>query len=151
KTDFVVGGGANKYEGDHFGNVLWTRSVVLPEYNYQYYFDNSVKTDVNVFAKLSYDITDKWLIFGDLQYRNVGYKANGNDTGLVNDTFNFINPKAGLTYKINPNNQTYFSYARAHREPNRTDYEIGNPKPEKLNDFEIGWRYASEKLSLNVN
>ena len=151
KTDFVVGGGANKYEGDHFGNVLWTRSVVLPEYNYQYYFDNSVKTDVNVFAKLSYDITDKWLIFGDLQYRNVGYKANGNDTGLVNDTFNFFNPKAGITFMANEKSNLYFSFARAHREPNRNDYEDGSPRPEQLNDFELGYRFASARTKFNVN
>ena len=151
KTDFVVGGGANKYEGDHFGNVLSTRSVVLPEYNYQYYFDNSVKTDVNVFAKLSYDITDKWLIFGDLQYRNVGYKANAADTGLVNDTFNFFNPKAGITFKANENSNLYLSFARAHREPNRNDYEDGSPRPEQLNDFELGYRFASTRTRLNVN
>ena len=34
----------------------------------------------------------------------------------------------------------YFSYAKAQREPNRTDYENGTPKPEKLDDFELGWR-----------
>jgi iron complex outermembrane receptor protein len=48
-------------------------------------------------------------------------------------TFNFFNPK-GLTYDIDTNS-LYFSYARANREPNRTDYEGGNVKPEKLNDF----------------
>ncbi|RZK00047.1 MAG: TonB-dependent receptor, partial [Flavobacterium sp.] len=30
KVDFIMGGGYNRYEGKHFGNVLWTRSVVLP-------------------------------------------------------------------------------------------------------------------------
>jgi iron complex outermembrane receptor protein len=45
----------------------------------------------------------------------------------------------------------YFSYAKAHREPNRTDYENGTPKPEKLNDFELGWRYNTEKIKLNLN
>jgi iron complex outermembrane receptor protein len=45
-------------------------------------------------------------------------------TSLVNDSFNFYNPKAGLNcYEINANNQLYVSYARANREPNRTDYE----------------------------
>ena len=151
KTDFVLGGGANKYEGDHFGNVLWTRAVVLPEYNFEYYFDNSVKTDVNVFAKLSYDLTDKWLVFGDMQYRNVGYKANGNETGLVNDTFNFFNPKAGITFTVNEKSNLYASYARAQREPNRNDYEDGNPRPEQLNDFEVGYRFASERTKFNVN
>jgi iron complex outermembrane receptor protein len=43
------------------------------------------------------------------------------------------------------------SYARANREPNRTDYEGGNAKPEKLNDFELGFRYNTEKVQLNTN
>lgn len=151
KIDFIAGGGYNRYEGKHFGNVLWTRSVILPEYNFQYYHDFSTKNDLNVFAKLNYALTSKWNLFGDLQYRNVSYKANGNDTGLVDDNFNFFNPKAGITFTVNDKNNFYFSYARANREPNRTDYEDGSPKPEKMNDFELGWRYNSEKAKVNIN
>jgi hypothetical protein len=29
--------------------------------------------------------------------------------------------------------------------PNRTDYENGSPRPEKLNDFELGLRHATAK------
>ncbi|MDR6968914.1 iron complex outermembrane receptor protein [Flavobacterium arsenatis] len=151
KLDFIMGGGYNKYEGKHFGNVLWTRSIILPEYNFKYYDDFSTKTDFNVFAKANYQITEKFSLFGDLQYRNVNYTANGNDTGLVDDSFDFFNPKAGLTYAINNKNDLYFSYARANREPNRNDYEGGNPRPEKMNDFELGWRYNTPKARLNIN
>ncbi|WP_299518559.1 TonB-dependent receptor, partial [uncultured Flavobacterium sp.] len=52
---------------------------------------------------------------------------------------------------LNQNNNFYFSYAKAQREPNRNDYENGNPRPEKLDDFELGWRYATENVKLNVN
>jgi iron complex outermembrane receptor protein len=96
-------------------------------------------------------LKQKWRLFGDIQYRNLGFKANGADTGLVNDTFNFLNPKAGITYILNTTNNFYFSYAKANREPNRNDYENGNPKPEKLDDFELGWRISTEKTKLNVN
>src|SRR5690606_15050273 len=75
----------------------------------------------------------------------------GEDTGIVNDNFNFINPKAGITFTLNQNNNFYFSYAKAQREPNRNDYENGSPRPEKLDDFELGWRYATENVKLNVN
>src|SRR5690606_37557608 len=88
---------------------------------------------------------------GDLQYRNVTYKANSWETGLVDDNFNFFNPKAGLNFEIDQKNTLYFSYARANREPNRTDYEGGNVKPEKLNDYELGWRFNSEKFQLTSN
>nr|WP_235935395.1 TonB-dependent receptor [Flavobacterium ichthyis] len=150
-VDFILGGGANKYEGRHFGNVLYTRSVVLPENNYQYYDDDATKTDANVFAKINVAVSKKLSLFGDMQFRNVTYNANGNDTGIVNDNFNFFNPKAGITYNANEQNNLYFSYARANREPNRSDYESGTPRPEKLNDFELGWRYNTPRVKINVN
>ncbi|WP_198288058.1 TonB-dependent receptor domain-containing protein [Flavobacterium sp. WG21] len=151
KLDVIVGGGWNKYEGAHFGKVIWARnsSQALP--GDHYYDDFSTKTDGNIFAKANYQLTEKLSFYGDLQYRNVTYKANGKDTGLVDDSFNFFNPKAGLNYAINSKNTFYFSYARANREPNRTDYEGGNVKPEKLNDFELGWRFNSDKFQLNSN
>jgi iron complex outermembrane receptor protein len=96
-------------------------------------------------------VDEKWSLFGDLQIRNVHYQVNAYETGVVNDTFSFFNPKAGLNYTFNSKNNLYFSYARASREPNRTDYESGNVKPEKLNDFELGWRYLSDKMQLNTN
>lgn len=150
-VDFILGGGANKYEGAHFGEIIWARFASQSEIRDRYYDDFSTKTDVNFFAKLNYDLTDKWRLFGDLQYRYVGFTANGEDTGIVDDRFNFVNPKAGITYTHNKANSFYFSYAKAQREPNRNDYEAGNPVPEKLDDFELGWRYIDSKTKLNVN
>ena len=69
----------------------------------------------------------------------------------VEDQFTFFNPKAGLTYRLSQKQNLYFSYAKAQREPNRTDYENGNPKPEKLNDFEFGWRMKNEKTQVQAN
>lgn len=151
KLDVILGGGWNKYEGDHYGKVIWARNSDLSELGDHYYDDYSTKTDGNVFVKANYQFTEKLSFYGDLQYRRVQYKANSKETGVVDDTFNFFNPKAGLNYEINEKNTLYFSYARANREPNRTDYEGGNVKPEKLNDFELGWRFNSEKFQLNSN
>ena len=151
KLDVILGGGWNKYEGDHFGKVIWARYASQSELGDRYYEDAATKADGNVFAKANYQITEKISLFGDLQLRNVHYKANSWETGVVNDNFNFFNPKAGLNYDINGKNKLYFSYAKANREPNRTDYENGSPKPEKLNDFELGWRFKTAKSQLNVN
>ena len=151
KLDFIFGGSYNKYEGNHFGKVIWARSAGLSELGDRYYDDTATKTDGTAFAKANYQVNDQWSLFGDLQIRNVNYKANSDETGVVNDTFSFFNPKAGLNYTVNSKNNVYFSYARANREPNRTDYEGGNVKPEKLNDFELGWRYLSDKVQLNTN
>lgn len=149
--DLILGGAANKYEGDHFGKVIWARYASTSELGDKYYNDYGIKTDANTFLKVTYTLFDKLSLYGDIQYRNVNYKANGVQANLVNDTFNFLNPKAGLTYQFNKNNNLYFSYAKAHREPNRTDYENGNPRPEKLDDFELGWRMNTEKVKLNIN
>jgi iron complex outermembrane recepter protein len=151
KLDFIFGGSANIYEGNHFGKVIWSRFASNSELGDRYYDDFAKKTDATIFAKATYNINQKLIIYGDLQYRNVNYKANFDPTNLVNEKFRFVNPKAGITYIIQENQNIYFSYAKANREPNRTDYENGSPKPEKLDDFEIGWRFANSKIQLNVN
>jgi len=71
---------------------------------------------------------------------------------LIDETYNFFNPKAGITYKLNPENNLYFSFARANREPSRSDFESNpNIKPEQLNDFELGWRHNTNMFRINTN
>jgi iron complex outermembrane recepter protein len=150
QLDFIYGGGINRYLGDHFGKVIWARYSSTSELGDRYYDNFGNKDDVNTFVKMSYSPFKNWSFFIDLQVREVQYQANG-DTGNVDDQFAFFNPKAGLTYSINSNNNLYFSYARANREPNRTDYENGNPKPEQLDDFELGWRMETKKTKFSIN
>jgi iron complex outermembrane receptor protein len=147
----ILGGGYNKYEGLHFGKVIWARYASQSELGDRYYEDFATKTDGNFFAKANYQVSEQLSLYGDLQYRHVQYKADSPETGLVNDTFRFFNPKAGLNYKFDEENTMYFSYARANREPNRTDYENGGVQPETLDDFELGWRLNNEKIQLNTN
>ncbi|WP_289038428.1 TonB-dependent receptor [uncultured Zobellia sp.] len=151
RLDVILGGGWNSYQGDHFGEVIWARYSNDNQIRDRYYEDDSNKSDFNFYTKANYGLNDKWSLFADLQYRRVGYTANGEETGLVDDTFHFFNPKAGVVFDLNRNNNFYFSYAVANREPNRNDYESGSPKPEKLNDFELGWRYVSTSFQLNAN
>jgi len=151
KLNLILGGGFNKYEGDHFGEVIWARFASTSAIRDRYYDDVSTKTDFNIYAKANFGLSDKVNLYGDLQYRTVGYQANGDDTGLVDDTFNFFNPKAGITYKIGNQSNLYLSFAVANREPNRNDYENGNPRPERLNDLELGWRYVAPWITLNAN
>ncbi|MGB5227970.1 MAG: TonB-dependent receptor, partial [Eudoraea sp.] len=151
KINLIIGGGWNSYNGDHFGEVIWARFAGNSMIRDRYYDDDSKKTDFNVFGKINYKISQNWKLFGDLQFRTVRYNANGDETGLVDDRFNFFNPKLGVTYDLNNANNLYFSFAVANREPNRNDYENGNPKPEKLNDFELGWRYVSPSVQLSTN
>ncbi len=149
--NLIFGGGYNIYEGDHFGEIIWARFAGNSNIRDRYYDDDSRKTDLNLYTKGIFKLNKKWSLFGDLQYRTVAYRANGEDTGLVDDTFDFFNPKTGVTFDLNQNNNFYLSYAQANREPNRNDYENGNPRPERLHDFELGWRYINPSIQLNSN
>ncbi|MEN8667367.1 MAG: TonB-dependent receptor [Flavobacteriaceae bacterium] len=151
KGQLIIGGAWNTYEGAHFGEVIWAQNMGTAYKGDRYYEDNSIKTDGNIYAKWQTELAAKLTSFVDLQYRRVGYEANGAETGLVDDTFNFFNPKLGLTLALDKTNSLYTSYAIAHREPNRNDYEGGNPEPERLQDIELGWRYLSPSLQLNTN
>ena len=71
---------------------------------------------------------------------------------VLDKSYNFFNPKIGVSFKVNSKSLIYASFARANREPNRTDFESNSEiKPEKLNDIEIGWRYRTENVLLNLN
>ena len=69
----------------------------------------------------------------------------------IDDALSFFNPKAGIMYRASEASRLYLSFAKAQREPNRSDYENGTPKPESLNDFEAGWRFKKEKVQLQAN
>lgn len=146
--DIVFGGSGSYYEGDHFGEIIWARNASNSELRDRYYDNTSYKSDVNFFTKANIKLNNKFLVYGDLQVRSINYSAR---TLNVDDSFTFFNPKVGLTYMINDQNNVYASYARANREPNRGDYENGNPEPEQLNDFELGWRLVKEKAAVNAN
>ncbi|WP_188442004.1 TonB-dependent receptor [Planktosalinus lacus] len=143
------------YEGDHFGEIIWAQYAAGSEIRDNYYFSDATKSEFTVFSKATYKINDQWQAFGDLQGRFIDYKTGGITSDIVpvdiNESFNFFNPKAGLSYQLNPTNQFYLSYGRAHREPTRNDFEEGINTPEKLDDFELGWRYASKRINVNTN
>ena len=149
KTDIMLGGAANRYLGNHFAEVVWT-----PYYkpnNNRYYDNIGNKEDVSFYTKASYDITNKLNLFADLQYRMVFYQANSVKFLDVNDTFRFFNPKAGLNYKFNNKNSFYGYFGIANKEPRRDDYENGSINPERLFDYELGWKYNTSNVKVSAN
>lgn len=185
-----VGGGWNKYDGDHFGKVIWSGTPYLYYYNkandaklkdangktvygdvygttvvpdLEFYRNNAQKTDFNIYAKASYTFWKGLSGFLDLQFRSINYRmqdpgdwwgANADGAYIVDDTYNFFNPKFGLNYNIDRHHQVYASYAIAHKEPTRNDYEdnLGlDLRAERLNDLEVGYKYLSRSFSAGVN
>ncbi len=155
--EIISGGSYSNYTGDHFGEVIWAKQFA-PTANIRdrYYFSDATKNDFSVFSKATFNFADNLVALIDVQARFINYKTDGLTSDRiplnVNKKFSFFNPKVGLTYVIDEENSIYASYARANREPNRSDFENGETvKPETLNDFELGWRLKNTTLQLSTN
>src|SRR5258708_10743901 len=162
KWNSILGGAINRYDGDHYGEIIWAQvATTIPPF-YRYYFNNGKKQDFNIFWKNSYQVAEKLIGFFDLQYRNVNYKAQGSDGQPYqivdidfNVNYNFFNPKIGLTYMLTTDQQVYASYSVGNREPVRSDFVQASsgqqPQHETLQDIEAGWRTKRNDLALNIN
>lgn len=159
KADFTFGGGYSIYDGEHFGRVIWAQFAGISEPDHEYYFSTGLKKDFNVFAKYNYNLTEKLNLFADLQYRRIDYSIDGIDDDLRDITqehdFNFFNPKLGIFYQLQQNQDLYLSVAVANREPNRDNYVDADPagkQPvhETLRDLEAGYNYKSSVVSFSA-
>lgn len=167
KTHLVIGGAANRYVGDHYGNVIWVQNYTdALEEDHEYYRNKGVKDDVNIYAKLNYSLTSALSLYADMQARYIGYTIDGqNDkwdwtteaqqTLAVDEQYYFANPKAGLNYQISDNSRAYASFAMASREPTRNNFtdakSTQSPRPETLYDYEAGYTYSSSCFSAGAN
>lgn len=156
KDELTIGGGWTIYDGKHYGLLPWMMVSNVSK-DYRYYDYPATKTDANLYTKWQHRLAAHWTGFADVQYRFVKHEMNGfegNPTLYVNRKFNFVNPKAGITY-TNNGWQAYLSYALAHKEPNRDDFQAGiisQPKAETMHDVELGAekRTAGYHFGANV-
>lgn len=159
KSDATFGGGWNCFDGDHFGKIIWMKMANDTPKDFEWYNNNGLKKDLNLYLKYNYAITSELNIYADMQYRNIDYKIDGLDDDFRDITqthiFNFFNPKLGLMYQPSKRQKVYASWSVANREPNRdnyTDAKPGNePTSERLNDFEVGYSYKSKRFSAGAN
>ena len=167
KVTAIAGGGANRYYGDHFGQVLWVKNYIgdlLPDH--EYYRNNGTKDDINIYLRSDYRPIDCINIYADLQYRHIGYRINGdndkwndatdsNQQLAIKEYFNFFNPKAGVSWLLNSNNRLYASVGMAHKEPTRNNYTDGklheHPTAERLIDYELGYTFNSKRFYAGAN
>jgi iron complex outermembrane receptor protein len=142
KNELTFGGGWTTYDGQHYGNITWMKTGTVAA-DYHYYQYPAMKTDANIYAKWQYNLGPNWLGFADVQYRHIRHSMigfEGNPTLVVNRSFDFVNPKVGVTYHRN-GWQAFLSYALGNKEPNRDDFQaspVSQPKQETLHDIEAG-------------
>ena len=171
-----VTGGVNlsRYDGDHIGSVIWS-DVLGDDYDYdthQWYLNRGLKQEANAFVRGDMLFAGCLTAYADLQYRGVWLDMSGpEDDGVMldhADNWQFFNPRAGLSWRLNPSSRIYASAALGHREPGRSDIKelildankaasAGaesrgvNIRPEKMVDIEIGYEYAADNLALSAN
>ncbi|MEX2336201.1 MAG: TonB-dependent receptor [Fulvivirga sp.] len=157
KVNAVLGGAYNEYKGGHFGEIIWAEYAVDAFNEQRYYENNSVKKDFNAFIKINYQLTGKFNLFGDLQYRNIDYTMAGVDSDLrtfdIDNNYDFFNPKFGATYQLNRNSNIYASYSIANREPVRGDFidSPEAPEHETMRNLEAGFRRKTPNYLLAAN
>lgn len=150
RSQFTFGGGWNKYDGNHFGEVIWAKEGLNAVT--RWYHHDALKTDFSLYFKEHTKFGMGFSYFYDLQYRHVHYNINGfrdNPDLVIDNNYDFLNPKLGISYQKN-SWSGFVSYSRGQKEPNRDDFEAGKdlqPKPEKLNDYELN----IEKRESNYN
>jgi len=159
KLSANIGTGWNQYDGDHFGRVIWAQYASNGDIRHQWYDNNGLKTDFNIYGKINYWLNLSFSVFGDIQYRHIDYSIKGTHDDLrdisQNHQFDFINPKLGFVWHIGNLMQFYGSFAIANREPSRSNYKDVDdnyePKPERLQDIETGIRVNTPSFAFAAN
>jgi len=158
-----IGGAWNKYDGNHFGEIIWAKNASTADLRYRWYESNALKTDFNIYTKGYYQMSEALNFFADLQYRTVNYTMKGTGDKRQDITqksaggvthFQFFNPKFGMNYQVNKTTSVYASCAVGNKEPSRQDFVDNAPKAplaENLQDLEVGYRLVGTKLSFDAN
>ncbi len=159
KWNLIFGGGANRYDGDHFGEIIWMGTAGNTQIRDRYYDNTAVKDDVNLYAKATVEASKGLFLFADMQFRGIDYSfigVNDDRRDIEGDyRFRFFNPKLGFSYETGNGETWYASYAVANREPVRNDFTDSQvdriPKHENLQNIEAGIRTQKGNLSYNAN
>ncbi|MEL7375977.1 MAG: TonB-dependent receptor [Bacteroidota bacterium] len=159
RLDFTLGGAANRYLNNHFGEVIWARFASNSETDTRYYDNDAEKIDINVYGRMNYGFSSQLNGYLDLQVRQINYEFLGLDNQLnrldQQVDYTFFNPKAGMVYSPDAGSRAYLSVGVAHREPSRNDH-VDNPineipRPERLINTELGYERTSRRSNWGIN
>jgi len=186
RWDVIGGLSLQNFDGNHFGRINYIGDETVRNYiiwlehpevgygssaaydvNYQYYDSDAHKLDGSAFVKAAFHLTEQWDVFGDLQYRHVGYKTDGyndkfyqesnryyNQLLDIDKKYDFLNPKAGFSWTMGEH-RVYGSVAMSHREPERNNFTDNGsypaPNAEQLMDYEVGYTFNNSLFRAGVN
>ena len=163
--DLICGTSLQNFQGNHWGYLTYVANPELREHllvdgDYCYYDSDATKGDDQIFVKATVHLSPYFDVYGDVQYRHVGYFTNGindrfieNEDGTysnqrlkIKEQYHFVNPKAGLSFHLG-GHKAYLSYAMSHREPERNNFTDNGsypaPKAESVHDVELGYSFGN--------
>jgi iron complex outermembrane receptor protein len=158
RLNFTLGGGLNRYEGDHFGEIIWAEFASEGFPGRPYYFNDATKTDGNMYLKVDYRLTSQTSFLLDLQVRHIDYETQGRDNDQrlidIDENYTFLNPKLGVNHEFDPNTRLYLFSGIGHREPNRADLvdqdTLAN-KAEQMINLELGFEKKYKRFYFLTN
>jgi iron complex outermembrane receptor protein len=88
----------------------------------------------------------------------VGYRMLGTADKFLNldsdNSYSFFNPKFGLTHQISEKSKVFGSISAGSKEPSRQDFvdnAAAAPRPEYLQDYELGYERSGLRYGLQLN
>lgn len=146
------------------GNLYNRQHIGSENTSGQLYKNTGYKNEMSVFTKADYQV-NKLVLFADIQYRYTTFDYNGS-VPMDKLAWNFLNPKAGVSFDLGHNRTLYYSIGRSGREPTRNDLfggndnlladstgkpVLSNTSPEYVTDHELGIRHQSKQISASLN
>ena len=154
--------------------LKWTSGVNGNVYNRQHtgsdrfageeYRNTGYKNEISAFSKLEYSV-NHFTVYADLQYRYTSFDYKGS-VAFDKLDWQFVNPKAGISYSIDDQTTMYYSVGKMGREPTRNDMfggndnlaadsngkaEIYNKDAEHVTDQELGVRFHKKSIIVDLN
>lgn len=183
RGSLTFGGEWRRHRSFHSGSLKWGEGLpsgLTPDYVYYEY--RGAKNMMSVFVNETYQAGDRLTLLADAVLASNSYRLY-DEKYLHNDfttTFRFLNPKAGISYKVNDRMKIYSTFARTSREPRLKNlydaaeastpvswgavtpqFELGNDgrydfsqpmvKPETMYNWEVGGRCARALYELSLN
>lgn len=179
----VTAGGELRFaDGRHYGELLSGSGLPPGTTGEPRYYDYHPRTlSTALFVRAEWDVTPIWRVTADAAWRHQAYHMRDDrfDGIAFDQTYDFFNPRLGVTWTPREELVAYASFARSGREPSFRDlydaegvgsvplYEFVDVAnnvyrdplitPEYVNDWELGatwthddWRFAATAFRMDL-
>jgi iron complex outermembrane recepter protein len=172
----TVGGELRAGDGRHYGEVISGSGLPPGTPPNAAYYDVRPRTlAAGVFAREEWRVRPQLLATADLAWRHTGYAIRDDhfDGIHFDQSYDFANPRLGLTWSPRGNTDLFASWAHAGREPALRDlfdvegvgsvplYRVADVtnnryrdpliRPETVDDFELGAGWRGHDASITAN